>query len=192
MTDLSHAAATDKRDALRARIEASERRNADRTLADQARSAADAAVTYTRKNPLTVIGAAVVLGAAVGLASRPGRRVASRALHTASGAISGAAATASSSVKSVTGHRPSRLRNLIGTSAMTYAMGFIDDVLDAAEEGRSKAGDLGDLASTKARRLSNDASHAAGSAADETRAFARRAQGAAAGAVRDLRRKAGV
>ena len=165
MTDNTPAPVTEKRDALRARIDASERRNADRTLADQARSVADAAVTYTRENPLKVIGAAVVVGAAVGLASRPGRRAASKALHTASGAFAGAASSASSSVKSLTGHRPSRLRSLVSNSVMTYAMALIDDVIDAAEEGRNKAGDLSDAAGAKARRLSKDASHAAGSAA---------------------------
>ena len=55
MTELTPISAADSRDALRARIEAAERRNADRTIADQAREAATAAVDYTRANPLTVI-----------------------------------------------------------------------------------------------------------------------------------------
>mgnify|MGYP001101366086 CR=1 FL=1 len=55
MTDLSPFSADGKRDALRARIEAAERRNAERTVAVQAREAASAAVDYTRAHPLTVL-----------------------------------------------------------------------------------------------------------------------------------------
>lgn len=189
MTEPTPLPTPDKRDALRARIEAAERRNAERNLADQARDAANAAVDYTRANPLTVIGGAVAFGLVLGLLTRPGRRVASKALHGASDAISGAASSASSGVKSLTSRGGSRLGTMIGEAAVAYAMTIIDDLLDAAEEGKERAGDLSQAAGAKAKKLSADASDAAGSAADSTRQLARKAQEAAVGVVRDLRRR---
>lgn len=180
---------SDARDSLRARIEAAERRNAERTLADQARSAATAAVDYTRANPLTVIGGALAAGLVIGLMTRPGRRVAGRAFHSASGAISGAASNASSGVKSVASRGGSRIGQMIGEAAVAYAMTMIDEVLETARAGQERAAELGDAAGTQAKRLSANASDAAGSAADSTRALARRTRDAAIGAVRDLGRK---
>lgn len=182
-------ASGDKRDALRARIEAAERRNAERTLADQAREAASAAADYTRAHPLTVIGGAVALGLVIGLLTRPGRRVAGQAFHTAGEAISDATSSATSGIKRVTSHGGSRIGHAIGEAAMGYLMTAIDDLLDTARAGQEKAAELGDAAGTQAKRLSANASEAAGSAADNTRALARKTADVAAGVVRDIRRK---
>jgi hypothetical protein len=181
--------APQQRDSLRARIEAAERRNAEKTLGDQARAAADAAIDYTRANPLTVIGGAVAFGLVIGLLTRPGRRVAGRALNSAGGAISGAASSATSGVKNITARGGSRLGMLIGEAAVAYAMTVIDDVLDAAREGKDRAGDLGEAAGAQAKKLSASASDAAGSAADSTRTLARKTRDAALGVVRDIRRQ---
>jgi F0F1-type ATP synthase membrane subunit b/b' len=189
MTDSTPLPSSDKRDALRARIEASERRNAERNIADQARDAANAAVDYTRANPLTVIGGAVAFGLVLGLLSRPGRRAAGKALHGAGDAISGAASSASSGMKSITSSGGSRLGKMIGEAAVAYAMTLLDDILDVAEEGKERAGELGDAAGAKARKLSANASDAAGSAADNTRALALKTRDAALGVVRDIRRQ---
>lgn len=183
--------ANDQRDALRARIEAAERRNADRTIADQARAAADSAIDYTRAHPLTVIGGALALGLVIGLLTRPGRRVAGRAFHGASEAISGAASTASSSVKSVASRKPSRLGTMIGEAAVAYVLNLINDLVETAEAGQQRAEDLGDTAAAKARRLSAEAGVVAASAADNTRALARKTRDKAMGAARDIRRKTG-
>jgi hypothetical protein len=77
---------------------------------------------------------------------------------------------------------------MIGEAAVAYAMTMIDDVLDAAREGKERAGDLTEAAGTQARKLGSDASDAAGSAADSTRALARKTRDAALGVVRDIRR----
>jgi hypothetical protein len=179
--------APEQRDSLRARIEAAERRNAEKTLADQARAAADAAIDYTRANPLTVIGGAVAFGLVIGLLTRPGRRVAGRALHSASGAITGAASSATSGVKNITARGGSRLGSMIGEAAVAYAMTMIDEMLDAAREGKERAKDLGEAAGAQARKPSAGASDAAGSAADGTRNLARQAREAALGVMRDIR-----
>lgn len=180
---------TDKRDALRAKIDAAERRNAERTLADQAREAANSAVDYTRANPLTVIGGAVALGLVIGLLTRPGRRVAGRALHGAGDAISGAASSAKASLGGATARQGSRIGEMVVEAAMTYLMTAMDELLDTARAGQHKATELGDAAGTQAKKLSANASEAAGSAADSTRALARKTADAAVGVVRDLRRK---
>ena len=181
--------ANDQRDALRARIEAAERRNAEKNFADQARAAADAAIDYTRANPLTVIGGAVAFGLVIGLLTRPGRRVAGRALHSAGDAISGAASSATSGVKSITARGGSRLGQMIGEAAVAYAMTVIDDLLDTAREGKERAEDLGEAAGAQAKKLSASASEAAGAAADSTRTLARKTRDAALDVVRDIRRQ---
>ena len=189
MTDPVPRPVTDKRDALRAKIDAAERRNAERTLADQAREAANSAVDYTRANPLTVIGGAVALGLVIGLLTRPGRRVAGRALHGASDAISGAASNAKASMSGATARQGSRIGEMVAEAAMAYLMTAIDEMLETARTGQDKAAELGDAAGSQAKRITANASEAAGSAADGTRALARKTADVALGVVRDLRRK---
>lgn len=189
MTDPAPLPGADSRDALRARIEAAERRNADRTLADQAREAAEAAVDYTRANPLTVIGGALAFGLVIGLLTRPGRRMASRAIHSTTDAISGTASSARSGVSNLTSRGGSQLGRMIGQAAMSYAMTMIDEAMETARAGQERAADLGDAAGTKARKLSANASEAGTTAAGNTRALARKTREAAAGVVRDLGRK---
>ncbi len=184
-----HSPSPDKRDALRARIEAAERRNAERTLADQAREAASSAAQYTRAHPLAVVGGAVALGLVIGLLTRPGRRFAGQALHSAGEAISDAASSASSGVKTISLRGGSRIGEMIGEAAITYLMTAIDELLETARAEQDKAVGLGDAAGTQAKRLSANASDAAGSAADSTRALARKTADVAAGVVRDIRRK---
>ena len=166
--------APDNRDALRARIEAAERRNADRSIVDQARAAADAAVDYTRANPLTVIGGALALGLVIGLLTRPGRRVAGRAIGTAGDAISGVASTASSGVRNVTARGGSRIGTMVGEAIMTYVMSLINELAETARTGQERAGDLGNAAGAQAKKLSASATEAAASAAESTRKLARK------------------
>ena len=149
MTDLSPFTADGKRDALRARIEAAERRNAERTLAVQAREAASAAVDYTRAHPLTVIGGALALGLAIGLLTRPGRQLAHRVATGAGEAVSGARSSAASGVKRVAVRSGSQLGTLIGEAVMNYVMTMIDEALDTARTGQERAADLGEAASSK-------------------------------------------
>jgi ElaB/YqjD/DUF883 family membrane-anchored ribosome-binding protein len=151
MTDLSPFAADGKRDALRARIEAAERRNAERTLAVQAREAASAAADYTRAHPLTVIGGALAVGLAIGLLTRPGRQLAQRVATGAGEAVSGVRNSATSGVKRVAVKSGTQLGTLIGEAVMSYVMTIIDDALDTARTGQERAADLGDAAGDKVR-----------------------------------------
>jgi hypothetical protein len=155
MNDQPRALVETKRDSLRARIEAAERRNAEKSLADNARAAAQAAVDYTRAHPLTVIGGALAVGLAVGLMTRPGRRAVLRAATGTGEAVSGVAASATSGVKKLAVSGGSRLGTMLGEAAVAYVMTLIDDAIDAARDGQGRAAELGEAASTKARKTAD-------------------------------------
>lgn len=170
MNDLSGPA----RDSLRARIEAAERRNAERNLADQAREAAAAATDYARAHPLAVVGGALALGLLIGLATRPGRKVAARAAGAVTTAASGAASSASSGVKGIAARGGSKLGALIGNALMAYAMQVIEEVLDGTRAGQEKLGDLSDTAAEKARTVTGTARKAVSETTRKAASAARR------------------
>ena len=189
MTDQPRISADGQRDALRARIEAAERRNSERSLADNARAAADSAVQYTRAHPLTVIGGALALGLAIGLMTRPGRRLARNVVGSASDAVSGATSNATSGVKSVAARGGTALGSMFGEAAMAYVMTLIDDAVEAARAGQDRAEDLGDAAGAQARKIGASAMQAADTAAEGSRSLARKTRKAAGRVVADLSRK---
>lgn len=186
-----------KRDALRQKIEANERRIAERTLGEQAKEAVDAAVDYTRANPLKVIGGAVAVGIAIGLMTQPGQRVAGKAASSAAsaatgaankvgGAASSAAGAAADTVKKAAKDRSSAVWTLAADALVGYAISFIDDVLGGPNAAKDTLEDIGDSAATKARTLRREASYLAGTAADKSRAATRRTKRRAERVVRDL------
>jgi hypothetical protein len=130
--------ATGQRDALRAKIEAAERRNAERSLADQAREAAAAATEYTRAHPLTVIGGALALGLLAGLATRPGRRVAARAVGGVGTAVTGAASSAAAGAKGMAARGGSRIGALLGDAVIAYGMKVVEDLLEGTRPGSDR------------------------------------------------------
>ena len=185
------------RDALRQKIEASERRIAERTLGEQAKEAVDAAVDYTRANPIKVIAGAVAVGIAIGLMTQPGRRVASRAASSAadaatqaankvSDAAESAASAAKDTVASATRNRTDALWAVIADRILDQATDLIDDLLGATTAGKDALEDLGDSAASKARTLRREASFMAGTAADKGRTASQRTKRRATRAVRDL------
>ena len=197
--DLSPVATSDteKRDQLRMKIEASERRVAERTVADQAKEAAQAAADYTRANPLTVIGGAVVIGIAIGLMTKPGRRVAATAASSAAdkasdaasaagNAASGAAKSVSNSVNKVAKNRMAALGVIISDALIDYGIKWIDELLGGARSGQDALEDIGDSAAAKARSLRRDAGYIAGSAVDKGRAATVRTRRRAERVVKDL------
>lgn len=181
---------TEPRDELRARIEARERRIAERTLADEARDVAGAASDYVRQNPMQVVGGAIALGLLIGLMTRPGRRAVGHAVGSAASgtasAVSGAASGAAKTVGNAAKKRGSALGTLLADAAVAYGIKLIDDALDAGRAGKQAAEDLGDAASAKAREMKRDAEYAAGTAADKTRAVGQRTRRRATRAVRNL------
>jgi ElaB/YqjD/DUF883 family membrane-anchored ribosome-binding protein len=176
----------DKKDALRMKIEASERRIQERSLAESAKEAADSAIEYTRQNPLTVVGGAIVVGLLIGLMTKPGRRAAGTAATGAVSAVTGAASGTARAAKGVTEKGANRFGTLVADSIVAYGMKFIDEALEGARAGQDTLEDIGDSATAKARQLRREASYMAGTAADKGRDVSRRTRRRAERAVRDL------
>lgn len=187
MSDNNTANASDKRDELRAKIEASERRIAERTIADQAKETAGAATSYVKENPFTVLGGAIVVGLVIGVMTKPGRRAAKSAASGAAGAVSGAASGAAKSVGNAAKERSTAFGMLLADAIVAYGIKLIDDALDTARTGRDQIEDIGDEATTKARELKRDAGYIAGAAADKSRTVTRRTRRKAERAVRDMK-----
>lgn len=68
-----------KREDLRERIAAGQRRNAARGIGETARDAASEANRFVRRHPLAVLGGAIAVGLVAGALSRPGRRLSKHA-----------------------------------------------------------------------------------------------------------------
>jgi ElaB/YqjD/DUF883 family membrane-anchored ribosome-binding protein len=177
----------DARDELRAKIEARERRIAERTLADEARDAAEAATNYVRENPLKVVGGAIALGIVIGLMTKPGRRAAARAATGTASAVSNAASGTATTVSNAAKKRGAALGTLIADAVVAYGIKLIDQALDGVQAGKDKLEDVGDAASAKARDVKRDAGYVAGKASDKTRTVTQRTRRRAARAVRDLK-----
>ena len=67
-----------KREQLRARIVAGEKRNEERSFADQAKEAADSAVDFAKKHPIATVAGAVAVGLAIGAMTSRGRQLGRR------------------------------------------------------------------------------------------------------------------
>ncbi|MEE4200674.1 hypothetical protein [Erythrobacter sp.] len=200
-SDLTPPAATpqEKRDALRQKIEASERRIADRSLADQAKESASDAVEYTRQHPLTVVGGALALGLLIGLATPRGRRFVGTAATGAAAAIGSAATRTRRAAEDFgddavdtareAGTEASRIGNLVSDAIMAFGMKLVHDASSAGRAGSDALEDLGDSAGARARRLKREASYLASSTADSGRNVSRRTRRKATRAMRDLKGK---
>lgn len=190
MTDIpANDTAPDKRDELRAKIEASERRIAERTLADEAKDAAGAATEYIKENPMKVLGGAVALGLVIGLMTKPGRRAARNAATGTASAVGGAASGAAKTVGNAAKSRTSAFGTLVADALVAYGIKLIDDALDGAKAGQDKIEDIADSAAATARTAKREAEYAAGTAADKTRSVSQRTRRRATRAVRDIKKK---
>lgn len=153
MSDNASTTPVAKRDELRAKIEASERRIAERTVADQAKEAAGAATTYVKENPLTVLGGAIAVGIVIGALTKPGRRAATRAATGAASAVGGAASSAATGVGNAAKSQGSKFGTLLADAMVAYGIKLIDDALETSRGGRDVIDDAGESASTTKRTV---------------------------------------
>lgn len=156
-----------KRDALRARIEAAERRIAERTLVDDAREAAQAAADYARANPGKVVAGALVLGLVIGLLTAPGRAAAAKAAARVTGSSSAAPKTVGAASEA-----GSKFALMLTNALVAQGLKLLDEVLDGANTGKERAGVLAEKAASEAQRLSREAAENSGELARRTRAAA--------------------
>ncbi len=179
----------EKRDELRAKIEASEKRNAQRGIADDAREAASAAGEFIKKHPGVAVGGAVATGLAIGMMTKSGRRAAGNAAKgVATSVKKGASSVRTASVNSAK-KRSSDFMSLIGDAVVAYGIKAIDGALDTAQRGQDSIEDMSDAGMAKARKLRREASHTIGATGDLTKTVSRRASRRAGRAVRDLKNR---
>jgi len=159
----------DTRDELRAKIEASDRRIAERTLADSAREVAEDAGKFAKAHPLTVLGGAVAAGLVIGLLTTPGRRLARSTASGTARAMGNAAEGAKSAVGNAAKSRAASFGNVLADAAIAYGIKLIDEALDQARNGQEALSEAGDTAKETARGIRREASSLAGTAADKVR-----------------------
>lgn len=160
------AAKTDaeKREALRGKIAAGEKRNEQRSFADQARQAADEALGYVKANPLKAVAGVAIGALLIGALTRPGRRAGRKA---------GAKASAFASVAT--------------EAALAYGLGLLDTAEKAASKGQDKLADLGDTVGDKARAWQATAAKEGGVLSDYLADAAKRGSKRASKTIEDLR-----
>lgn len=149
-----------KREALRAKIEAGEQRQAERGFAEQARDAADGALDYVRANPFKAVAAVAVGALLIGAMTRPGRRL---------------------------GRKTGRLAGAATDAAMAYGLSLLDSAGNAASKGQDRLADLGDSVGSKARSWQSAAARETSDLSDYLRTAARRSSKRAGKTIDDLR-----
>lgn len=175
-----------KRDALRAKIEASERRIADRTVSDQTKDAMGTAKDYAKEHPLVVVGGAVALGLIIGMLTRPGRRIAHRAAIGTAG-LAGTAAAETREAGRASKRKAIRLSDIVSDALAVYSAKLMDGAVDGVRAGQDALEDLGDGAARTARSLRRDADYLAGSTADNARHMSRRTKRRASRTARNIK-----
>lgn len=150
----------EKREQLRAKIEAAEKRNDQRSIAEQAKEAADTAVEFAKRHPLLTVGGAIAAGLAIGAMTRRGRRL---------------------------GRRGGAFATLATEAALAYGARMLDRATDAAEFAGDRFEDMGDSAATAARGLRRDASYRLDRATDALRSTKRKAGRKGSRSIRNLR-----
>lgn len=144
----------EKRDQLRARIEAGEKRLEDRSITDHARDAADTAIEFAKKHPLATVAGAVTIGLAVGAMTRRGRELGRRGGSLAAYAADAAIAYGLSMVQGA-GDRAEDFGDAAGTKARglkrdaTYRLDSMSDSLRTTgrKAGRKGSRTIRDLRS---------------------------------------------
>ena len=122
----------EKREQLRARIEAGSRRHDERSFGEQAKDVADSAVDFAKKHPIATIAGAVVVGLAIGAMTSRGREFGRRGGSMISYAANLAAARALGLVEEV-GDRLEDFGDSAGTQARRlkrdagYRLDFMSD-----------------------------------------------------------------
>lgn len=150
----------EKREALRAKIEAGEQRNAERTFAEQARNAADGALEYVKANPFKAVAAVAAGALIIGAMTRPGRRA---------------------------GRKAGSMAAVATDAALAYALGLLDSAGNAAGRGQERLSEMGGALGGKARAWQSAAGRETSDIADYVLRTVRRNRKRASKSVSDLR-----
>ena len=150
----------EKRDELRRKIEASERRNEERSYADIAREATDDAVEFVKSHPILTVSVVALVGLALGSRTSKGRELTGRAIGFAD-----------------------HLTDL----GMAYASGMAGKMTDATRHGGDRLVDFGDDVAFGSRAARRNAAYFAERQKDAARHAGRRAARKTGRGYRDLK-----
>ncbi|MBH1944314.1 hypothetical protein I5L01_08715 [Erythrobacter sp. YJ-T3-07] len=150
----------EQRDELRRKIEQSERRNGERSLADMARDATDSATEFVKEHPILTVSAVALIGLALGSRTSKGRELTGRAVGFA---------------------------DHLADLGMAYASGMASKVGDATRHGGDRLVDFGDDVAFGSRAARRNAAYYADRQKDAARHAGRRAARKAGRGYRDLR-----
>ena len=153
-----------KRAELKAKIEAAEQRNEERTLGQLARDASETATDFVKLHPFATLAGVAVLGLAVGAMTKPGRRAGKAA-----------------------GAKVNHFATYAAELGAAYASGLIDAATDAVQTGKDTVEDIGDAINDNAGAAKRKASFISGNAAATARKLTRDAGKKAGRSIRDLR-----
>lgn len=131
-----------KREQLRARIEAGEKRNEARSFTDQAKDVADSAVEFAKKHPVATVAGAIAVGLAIGAMTRRGRELGRRGGSLATYAADAALAYGLSMIEGA-GDKIEDFSDAAGTQArrLKRDAGYrLDTMGDSIRSGSRKAG----------------------------------------------------
>jgi len=124
-----------KRAALKGKIKAAEKRNADRSLTDYAREARDGATSFVKEHPITTVVGGVALGVLVAsLVPGRGRQIRKQATK-----------------------RGAAMAGVLADLALTYGTQMLDGAGKAARTGQDRLGDLGSTLGDSARDAQREA-----------------------------------
>ena len=150
----------DKREALRAKIDAGEERNAERSFADQAKEAAEGALEFVKANPIKSVTAVAVGALLIGAMTRPGRRA---------------------------GRKAGTLAAVATDAALAYGLSLLDAAGGAASKGQDRLAGLGETVGDKARAWQSTAAKEGGDLSDYLVKVARKGGKRAGTTIDELR-----
>jgi ElaB/YqjD/DUF883 family membrane-anchored ribosome-binding protein len=152
---------SNKRTALKNKVAAAQKRNADRSLGDYAREAADGATSFVKEHPITTVLGGLAIGALIAaVVPGPGRRLRRKASK-----------------------RGAVMAGILAELASTYGAQLLDGASKAAREGQSRLADLGETVVDSAQRAQRETGSLADSAGDTARSIGK----SAVRGLRDLR-----
>ena len=150
----------EQRDELRRKIEESERRNEERSIADMAREATDNAAEFVKAHPILTVSAVALIGLAIGSRTNKGRELTGRAVGFA---------------------------DHLADIGLAYVGGVAGRVGDATRHGGHRLVDLGDDVAFGSRAARRNAYYFAERQKDAARHAGRRASRKASRGYRDLK-----
>lgn len=153
-----------KREDLRARITAAEDRNEARSLADQAKAAADGALEYVKANPLKSVAAVAAGALVIGALTRPGRRAGRKA-----------------------GARVGSLAGVAADTVLAYGLSLLDSGKQVAGKGQDVLSDLGNTTRKNARAWQASAAREGSELSDYILGAAKRGSKRAGKTIDELR-----